>query len=117
MNKQKIKMYSAIAALFAGVLLVACQPQQDTPQYTTYNDAKANHTKVHVLWQDDPDKMCKIVMGSYTYATADFLGCTAYNEQKETCTIIMPKPKDFNDKTHLTILGHELMHCFGASHE
>ena len=33
------------------------------------------------------------------------------------CKIFFVKPKDFNDTTKLTILGHEVWHCMGATHE
>lgn len=111
-------MKKLLSYAVAAVLLIACQPQQETtPVYKVYTDTKINNVKVHVIWEKDPDRMCKILMGSHIYANKDFLGCSAYNNMTNICTIIMPKPDDFNDKPSLSILGHEFMHCLGAAHE
>ena len=37
--------------------------------------------------------------------------------QKARCFIMSPRPTGPNDKLSNTLLGHELMHCFGAMHE
>jgi len=116
--KELFYMKKILTCALAGILLLACQPQsQTTPEYKTYTDTKINNVKVYVIWEKDPDRMCKILMGSHIYANSDFLGCSGFNNQTSTCTIILPKPDNFNDKNKLTILGHELMHCFGANHE
>ena len=111
----KSRIFLAVLSVIT-VLIIACQPQT-TPEYKVYTDATKNNVSVKVSWREDPGPICKILTGGHTYLNAEFLGCSTLNEDKNTCTIVMPKPKDFNDKDRLFILGHEFMHCLGAAHE
>ena len=94
--------------------LVSCD-RVTTPTYQSYVPPSLHSNNVKVIWVQDPDNMCKVLMGNSKFYHSDFLGCSARTDHG--CTIIMPKPEDFNDKSHLTILGHEFLHCLGAGHE
>ena len=37
--------------------------------------------------------------------------------EQDKCTVHTRKIKDWNDNDMLKLLGHEVMHCFGANHE
>ncbi len=65
-------------------------------------------------FEEDPGATCALMDAKYPNSA--YLGCSNLSE-KGHCTIVMQKPKDFNDKSNLMILGHEMMHCFGAAHE
>ena len=60
----------------------------------------------------------------YTYSqTGDMyiLGCaltiTYPNEPVTQCYVAAERPYDWFDDWRLEVLGHELMHCFGGTHE
>ena len=38
------------------------------------------------------------------------------NNALDTCSIVMPKPNNWNDGDSFDSIGHEIMHCLGAVH-
>lgn len=41
---------------------------------------------------------------------------TTPESDTSVCEVVAPKPKNFADWKNLSLLGHEIWHCFGAKH-
>src|SRR3954471_9663120 len=46
----------------------------------------------------------------------DVFGCSMKDPDSDRCVMFLVAPKDFQDREHLAVLGHELWHCQGARH-
>ena len=46
----------------------------------------------------------------------DVFGCSMRDPGSDRCVMFLVAPKDFQDRDHLAVLGHELWHCTGARH-
>jgi hypothetical protein len=106
----------AALALLGGMALVACAFQITgyTHQPDLTRNPEVNRTTITVHWTDDVE-----VIGRQCGRDKIYVGCadvTRESPASNRCTIWVPQPKDFNDEVRLKILGHEALHCFGASH-
>lgn len=82
-------------------------PEEDFPV--------ANKSKmVQITWITDsnPNERCSRMANAKPSATKRFVGCAAYDESANTCTIVT-SPTTTNE-----VIGHEMRHCFeGQFHD
>lgn len=99
--------------LLTCVVLAGCATKPQTmPSYKMSEQPTKDRAYVVVKWMDDPSSICSSVMLNRNA----YLGCAAQDIHTPRCTIYVRQPKDFNDTQALAVLGHELLHCLGASH-
>lgn len=96
-----------ITSILACVLLSACDSKPKNAS------AKWDHANVDVVWipAGKVNAKCQELKVIDAPVAA---GCAAVS--RNSCTIYLPQPTSFNDKTGLQLLGHEVWHCFGATH-
>jgi hypothetical protein len=88
-----------------------------------FKPVKGLKVNVEYLDTEDLQKKCAQVTNSFATVGQTFLGCAQTsrhfksNEETNVCTIWTMTPTTFNDKALVQVLGHELLHCIGASHE
>lgn len=100
--------------------LTACAHQvtdyPERPGMTVGIDRSVEVVDLRVNWHDsvdEVDQICGPVKGLvivYGCATWKIVGDKSY------CVIQAVPPSSFNDIPLLAVLGHELIHCFGARH-
>jgi hypothetical protein len=80
--------------------------------------ATRTHTTVTVHWQASDTRVeaeCRRRAGSGASLGPHRLGGCA-GVRGDRCEIIAVQPASFLDTARLSILGHELWHCLGATH-
>lgn len=88
-----------------------------------FKDVKGLKINIEYLETEDLQKKCAQVTNILSTTGQIFLGCAQTlrhfknNEETNVCTIWTMKVTTFNDKALVQVLGHELLHCIGASHE
>lgn len=99
-----------IAALFA---IGGCAAT-DAPHATR------EHASVTIRWMHTDaaaDAECR--RGAKQYGVrlgdGDVLGCASMVDGQ--CIIVAVQPTSFDDRARMGTLGHELLHCLGASHK
>lgn len=112
-----------LLAVLTSVLFAACEykitgyPQ--VPRTTT--TGAVTHVYVNVHWVNGVDDFRTIdCRGKNMYFTT--YECVSVSVDKTfpdtaTCDLYTVKPKDFMDQLFLTLLGHGMLHCLGATHE
>ena len=90
--------------------------------YSTFIEPVREEANVTVAWvaSDIVSKVCVSLGVNDGVEPGTYDGCAVIKisaDGSAQCTIYSTKPKSFNDKPKLQLLGHELMHCFGAKHE
>jgi hypothetical protein len=104
----------AFAAFVAG----SChQISEDPPAPETIKTCHLDRVVLHVTWHDSVDgvaKHCTPKRNSILYGCARsiYLG-----DDERHAYLHFVKPKDFNDKGALAVMGHELCHALGGEHE
>jgi hypothetical protein len=93
------------------ILLTGCANIRTYEDYTDVYNPSVSISTVRVMWTDDAAAQCAKVLPG----VENVIACA--NKNGPTCNIIARKPKNFNDHTALMLIGHEVMHCFGAKHE
>jgi len=82
-------------------------------QYHDYTQPNNSNTvTIKTTFTTIPDVECKMK----TVHGGDTLGCVK-QLSSIYCNLVVVRPSNENDTFRNTILGHELMHCFGAKHE
>jgi len=61
------------------------------------------------------DDYADIPMNRFAFETPRYLG-SAKPMPNGVCEIHVKDPKDVNDKLHMEILGHELVHCYKGNY-
>jgi hypothetical protein len=95
------------------VALSACYTITEYPhQAAITREPYLDRVIVYVHWEtmEQINKSCPDIGFIYACARLEIVGTEA------VCHIHAVRPKDFNDVVPLQILGHEVFHCFGASH-
>lgn len=121
MTHIKTTVTKALLALTMSVLLVGCSTTTDpgTPRYNVWVPPTAGEAVVSITLLKDPIRL-RDVCGLLLESRNDYLGCSATirrDDGKMICKIYAYAPTDFNDGARLAIIGHELLHCYGAAHE
>lgn len=109
-------MKSAVRSLLPFLLLLSCGeayspegPKYDTQPALLQHPTQTDVT-IHVHWMLSRAQLYEACgQNSTTSACALSIG--------PDCVIRAFKPKDFNDVDALATLGHEMMHCLGATHK
>jgi len=117
MTPSRRSYLESIAALAMALSASSCAYQ--ITQYETQPDmirgTTATKATITVQWTDDVD-----AIGRACGSEGRNDGCAtvhAVGPGENACTILIQRPKDFNDEARLKILGHEAMHCLGAKHK
>lgn len=66
--------------------------------------------RIEVIWAERPAELCPPSPAGYV------VGC-AFLWPWGQCRIIAQRPANFADTRLTEILGHELLHCLGATHQ
>lgn len=109
-----------VLAAASVIFISACDRVPTTYTEWTPPETTDVQVKVEIVLLDSQEQLnsaCGRILG----VNGPFLGCAQkYRQRGEemfSCTVYGFAPKDFNDTQPLTILGHELLHCYGAKHE
>lgn len=71
--------------------------------------------EVTVVWRFGSPEWVNNMCGGKPGAK-DVFGCSMNDASSNRCVMFLVPPKDFQDRDHLAVLGHELWHCQGARH-
>jgi hypothetical protein len=71
--------------------------------------------EVTVVWRFGTPDWVNNMCGGKPGAN-DVFGCSMRDANSDRCVMFLVTPKDFQDRDHLAVLGHELWHCQGARH-
>ena len=71
--------------------------------------------EVTVVWRFGPADWVNNMCGGKPGAN-DVFGCSMRDPGSDRCVMFLVAPKDFQDRDHLAVIGHELWHCQGARH-
>jgi hypothetical protein len=77
------------------------------PQPQLVSRGALTEARVRVIWVNSEIELLMVCGPSRD-------GCALGHGE---CVIWAYRPKDFNDEPTLAVLGHELWHCLGATHE
>ena len=100
-------------AVLAAITMTGCAtPDVKLKEYRTYEAPTATSVRVFVRWVPDTSAVCR-KFGHKGIV----LGCAAYDDNAKACILYAKRPTDFNDHMALTVLGHEFLHCLGATHD
>lgn len=117
---KRTAIVSLVFVAAAALLIGACDRVPTTYTEWTPPETTDVQVKVEIVLlnsQEELNNVCGWVMGF----DGPFLGCAEKyrlrGEEMFSCTVYGFAPKDFNDAQPLTVLGHELLHCYGAKHE
>ena len=71
--------------------------------------------QMEIVWfrLEEPHQICEKLSGRPEFFK--ILGCSKWSEQRRTCAIYAPMPRDERDTLRMATLGHELMHCFDGN--
>jgi hypothetical protein len=73
----------------------------------------SNNSDIHVLF-DSSQNILEMYSGTGQESNSDVL---AFSQRVgKNCNIYALKPNNWNDNRSLAILGHEILHCLGATH-
>lgn len=102
-----------IAAVLATIAMAGCAtPDVKLREYRSYEAPTATSVRVFVRWVPDASAACR-KFGHKGIV----LGCAEYDHNVKACILYAKRPADFNDHLALTVLGHEFLHCLGATHD
>lgn len=107
-----------LALLFALFAATACYSITGYPQQPEMIAGPAvTNTIVTVEWAKDIDEIQRICAPLGTNKI--WYACTSWDRMGFVthCTVHALKPRDFNDEPLLKVLGHEFLHCLGATHK
>ena len=121
-------MRRSLCVAAAALFLSACSGLLQLPEYAVSDvPAASNSEGVLVNLQYLPalevNRECSKQAGLPAGAGVSVFvqGCAILSPDPQTgnqmCTVIVVKPKGFNEHNSLMVLGHEVWHCFGARHE
>ena len=102
------------------LLLTGCAYQvtdyPTQPEMTVGIDRSVEVVDLRVHWHNSVDELAHSCKDSRPMFVV--YGCAKWVVQdgRSYCVIQAIPPKDFNDIPLLAVLGHELVHCFGARH-
>ena len=71
--------------------------------------------EVTVVWRFGTPEWVNNMCGGKPGAQ-DVFGCSMSDANSDRCVVFAVEPRDFQDRDHLAVLGHELWHCQGARH-
>ena len=98
-----VATFSAILLLFLAIQHFVSVPLEIDPIYTPTQDLATTT----ISWVSNP----AVVASKLSEYGVGTLG-VSFNNQKNSCVIYVPEPKDSND---VYIFGHEVLHCFRGS--
>jgi hypothetical protein len=119
-------LFTAVLALLIGGAVGATTdrsingPCGDAPEwvYTEPDNfarlKSANKDRVFTIIltdQANTNRLCKAPPG------AVYNGCSGIHKEDQVSYVIVVRPRDFNDRARLCVLGHEVMHILGARHD
>lgn len=77
--------------------------------------ARWNSAQIHIRWARDVRHAIQLCAEAGPRIKKALASC-AWGTS-EGCNVVAVQPKDFYDIRALAILGHEVWHCFGATHD
>ena len=94
-------------------------PCGDVPTWGYKKSAGFRHIKtverhkftVVLTTQSKVNELCQAPPG------INYNGCQATDPDTGGAYIVAVRPRDFNDRARLCVVGHEVMHALGAKHE
>lgn len=89
-------------------------------KYKTLRASIYNTADIEVAWADpiEVDKKCRKWAPHLRNESMLLGGCARSKPgDTDTCQIIVAEPRSFEDHLRLNLLGHEVWHCFGATHK
>lgn len=112
-----------VTMIFAIMLLSCDKKPEPSKMYETTSRSKWSSITVEVHWIS-PNRIsdfCKAKGtrdGGGDVATNVYAGCARSKPSDiNVCEVYVVEPKDFDDTERLMHFGHEVWHCFGASHK
>ena len=97
--------------------LVACSPAP-TDVYETTSQAKWSTATIEIHWvrKADINDVCN-KLGASDSPSGFYNACARSKPNSNVCEIYAVQPSKFDDTPTLTTFGHEVWHCFGATHK
>lgn len=98
------------------ILLVIVLASCDVNNINFISSSDRNVATISMFWQRNTEEVTKKCNSlGLTYSAN---GCARSNPTNiNICEVYVVEPANFDDKTRLAILGHEVWHCFGAKHK
>ncbi len=115
MNKLKVALIVVLGIIF----LASCGPQGDSKMYDTTSQDRWRIATIEVIWvpANKISEKCKSLGTVSGGPGGEYAGCARSKPSNiRVCEVYAVRPKDFDDKNRLMHLGHEVWHCFGATH-
>jgi hypothetical protein len=106
MNSVKLGLYAI------GIIVVASVSAEETLTYKSKLETSQNATVINIKWGTREE----ISKAWNKKRKGNVIGFAQYDIPGILCTINTIKPTDWNDEFAMATVGHEMMHCLGATH-
>lgn len=89
----------------------------DATDFTTIKGDQKGNVRVILETRVEVNRICAAMAERPFDPTLPVNGCSLVFENPErTPIVVVERPRGFNDRARLCVLGHEMMHVLGASH-